>query len=213
MPNIDTALVKSEANLGGLQIVMEYQYESLVEVVNGEHSFTVNVLNLIRNGKAKQVSGDSIDLNDRAFYLAWKKCKHTDELVVVNPPFLCHVFDEIVSEKGIAVATVCASCFRDELDAFPTPQKKHVQSIVYYRVTDLNVLPEDSQVLPDGNDFLVPVGVMSHLPESLRKTLKPVRKSKEAITIRRKKQDKVRQAISVMEAKVLAGLTSPVTID
>lgn len=192
---------------------MEHQYESLVEVVDGDNSFTVNVLNLVRNGKVKQVSGDSPDVNERAFYLAWKKCKHTDELVAVNPPFLCHVFDEIVSEKGVAVATVCASCFRGELDVFPTPQKKHEQSRIHYVVTDLNVLPDDSRVLPDGDNFLVPNGVVSHLPESLRKTLKPIKQPKNAITIRRKKQEKVRQAISVMEAKVLAGLTSPTTID
>lgn len=159
------------------------EYQRLVRKTT--ESGHVTELKLIRDGNEIVISSDSPNQPEKVFYFAWRKCKHPDEIIVLNPPQLCHIFKTFTTNRGSTIASICPRCTKSELDVVNCHIKKRVNTgKINYVVTDLTLFPNDMYVYECNGEITINVGTYNTLPDDLKAYCEPILYRPNAIVLR-----------------------------
>lgn len=183
---------------------MEYQREVKKNISTGDSVHYVNCLRLYRNDTTYDVSGDSTCDVEKAFYYKWKNCSHLNEVVVLNPPDLCHIHVAFKVKDGSLIAGVCPSCTSLELNTVDCYVKNRAKvSSHNYLVHDLSRLPKDMYVFKSGDDFTLPSPSVNILPKHLRDNFTKIPYTQESLILRHGPLPRTQTKMKVAEALAL----------
>lgn len=182
---------------------MDFQRLIHKNTSDNERPNYLKCLRLVRNGNVIDVSGDSLYPSEREFYYSWSNCKHTEEVIVLNPPDLCHIYMSFDVKDGSTIASVCPNCTKCDLNTVRCHNKSKLKlDSTTYLVTDLSKLPGDMYVHQQDGQFYLNKAAVNVLPDELKDCVTPIHHVPEAIILRTGPQHRSRKKIRVGEALV-----------